>query len=311
MAMIDQQFAIDVRAGLCRDGQKQLPPDYFYDDLGTALFEAITLLPEYGLARADVRLIRRHAPRIAGMFPRLDRMVELGSGGGGKTRLLLAAWREPPLYLPIDVSQAALDRCRGELEGFRVQGVRAPYLEGLQTAVSVRTGPDPLLLLFLGGTIGNFNREQIGPFLARVRACLRPGDAFLLGTDLVKDAERTLLAYDDPTGVTAAFNRNVLGRINRELDGAFDLRRFQHAVLWNASHRRVEMHLRSLCPQTVPIAAIGANVRFEAGETIWTESSHKFEPGEIGEFGRGAGFAAATRWTDYEWPFTETLFVAE
>src|SRR5215467_4896370 len=132
--MTDTQFANDVRAGLCREGQKQLPPNYFYDDLGTALFEAITLLPEYGLTRADVRIIEGHAEELAALFPRIDRLIELGSGTGSKTRPILAAYRHPPLYVPIDVSKTALDRCRSELEGYRVEGVQATYLEGLRTA---------------------------------------------------------------------------------------------------------------------------------------------------------------------------------
>jgi dimethylhistidine N-methyltransferase len=309
--MTNREFATDVRAGLCREGQKQLPPNYFYDDLGTALFEAITLLPEYGLTRADVRIITHHAMELAALFPRIDRLVELGSGTGSKTKPILAAYGEPPLYVPIDVSKTALDRCRGELEGFRVEGVEATYIDGLRTAVSARAGHEPLLLLFLGSTIGNFDRDSVDPFMREVRDCLRCGDGFLLGTDLIKDVDRTLLAYDDPVGVTAAFNRNVLARINRELRGTFDLRRFRHLALWNAEQRRIEMHLQSMREQMVTIAALGENISFENGETIWTESSHKFELAEICELGRRAGFGCSARWTDNEWPFAETLFVAK
>jgi dimethylhistidine N-methyltransferase len=309
--MTDTQFANDVRAGLCREGQKQLPPNYFYDDLGTALFEAITLLPEYGLTRADVRIIERHAEELAALFPSIDQLIELGSGTGSKTRRILAAYRQPPLYVPIDVSKTALDRCRGELEGYRVEGVQATYMDGLRAAVDARSGHQPLLLLFLGSTVGNFDRDAVGPFLSEIRSCLHPGDGFLLGTDLMKDVDRTLLAYDDPVGVTAAFNLNVLARINRQLGGTFDLRRFRHLALWNDRHRRIEMHLQSPRPQTVDIAALGERISFATGETIWTESSHKFDLPEICALGRGAGFRCSARWTDEEWPFAETLFVAQ
>ena len=309
--MIESQFAADVREGLGGNGQKRLPPHYFYDDLGTTLFEAITLLPEYGLTRADVRLIKVHAAELASVCAAACRIVELGSGTGSKTRPILSAYRTPPLYLPIDVSQAALDRCRGELEGFAVRGIRATYIDGLDPALRDRPSDSSVLVLFLGSTIGNFERDVVAPFLSGVRRCLRPGDHLLLGADLVKDVPQLLAAYDDPLGITAAFNLNVLARINRELGGDFDLRTFRHAARWNAACRRIEMHLRSTRVQTVRIPAIREPVPFAEGETIWTESSHKFELEEIGEMGARGGFRCAAQWVDEEWPFAETLFVAQ
>ncbi|MEO8658470.1 MAG: L-histidine N(alpha)-methyltransferase [Bryobacteraceae bacterium] len=304
------QFAADVQEGLCRSGQKQLPPNYFYDDLGTTLFEAITLLPEYGLARADVRLIKTHAPDLAALCNRARQIVELGSGTGSKTRPILTAWKQAPLYVPIDVSQAALDRCRAELGGFTVHGVQGTYLEGLKMALAGRS-KEPVLVLFLGSTIGNFDRDDVAPFLSEVHALLRSGDWLLLGTDLVKDHEQMLLAYDDPTGVTAAFNLNVLARINRELGGNFNLRRFRHEARWNEEGRRIEMHLRSEGEQSVCVPGMQGPIEFLDGETIWTESSHKFDLAEICDAGMRGGFHCVTRWVDQEWPFAETLFVAQ
>lgn len=309
--MIQSQFAADVREGLGHPGQKKLPPDYFYDDLGTTLFEAITLLPTYGLTRADVRLIKAHAPDITAACEGLSRVAELGSGTGVKTRPILSACPSAPLYVPIDVSQAALDRCRGELEGFRVEGIRSTYIDGLGLALADRHDDSPVLVLFLGSTIGNFERDAVAPFLEEARACLRPGDCLLLGTDLVKDVDQMLLAYDDPVGVTAAFNLNVLARINRELGADFDLRRFRHVAKWDAGCRRIEMHLRSTREQVVRIPALRHPVHFDEGETIWTESSHKFEQGEICEMGARGGFRCLSQWVDEEWPFAETLFVAK
>jgi L-histidine N-alpha-methyltransferase len=308
--MTSTQFAADVQEGLFRPGQKQLPPNYFYDDLGTTLFEAITLLPEYGLTRADVRLIRAHAPDLAALCNRASQIVELGSGTGSKTRPILKAWRHAPVYVPIDVSQAALDRCRAELRGFTVRGVQGTYLDGLKMALAGR-GQEPVLVLFLGSTIGNFDRNDVAPFLSQVHALLRPGDWLLLGTDLVKDHEQMLLAYDDPTGVTAAFNLNVLARINRELGGNFNLRRFHHEARWNEEGRRIEMHLRSDGEQSVCVPSILGPIQFRDGETIWTESSHKFDLAEICDAGMRGGFHCVARWVDQEWPFAETLFVAQ
>lgn len=307
-------MARDVRAGLLRTGQKELPSKYLYDDLGSALFEAITYLPEYGVTRADERLIRKLSPELEKYLPDCRVVAELGSGSGKKTRNILRALgsREKPLYLPIDVSAVALERCRRDLEdAAEVIGFQDTYLEGLRRAVSRRIDDDPLLLLFLGSNIGNFDRYHAEDFLGEVRNFLLEGDALLLGTDLEKPAEILVQGYDDPTGVTAAFNLNLLGRINRELGADFDLRTFRHEARYNREFRRIEMHLRSLCDQTVEIPGADCVCKLREDETIWTEGSHKYRLEELPRMAERAGFRSIAHWVDQEWPFAESLWIAE
>ena len=306
-------FRDDVRAGLTQPEQKQLPCQYFYDDVGSALFDAITVLPEYGLTRADARLIRRLAPQLPGLFPAPVTVAELGSGSGSKTRGILAAFaaRASVAYYPIDISAAALARCALEMSVVaEVHPIEASYLAGLAQAVCARPPGHSLLLLFLGSTIGNFDRAAAREFLAEVRGCLLPGDALLLGADLIKPLYRMLPAYDDPAGVTAAFNRNLLARINRELNADFALRAFAHEARWNQKCRRIEMHLRSLKAQRVSIRAAGLEIELRKDETIWTESCHKFHAEEIRDMAVGAGFECRAQWLDDTWPFAESLLVA-
>jgi L-histidine Nalpha-methyltransferase len=307
------QFALDVAEGLA-SSQKKLSPRYFYDDLGAALFETITLLPEYGLTRADERLILRHARAIVRETGEACAIAELGSGTGKKTRRILEAFSKiygPPVYRPIDVSSAALAACERDLGDLAdVRPICGDWIEGLGAAVRSRRGDAPLLLLFLGSSIGNLDREEMPAFLAELRAHLQPADYFLLGADLVKDADTMIAAYDDPTGVTAAFNLNVLGRINRELGANFDLRAFVHEARWNSEARRIEMHLRSVRNQAVFIEALETIFEFRAGETIWTESSHKFSEGELDSYAQATGFSRVHMWTDREWPFAEALWRA-
>jgi L-histidine Nalpha-methyltransferase len=297
------EFACEVRAGLSKP-QKELPSKYLYDELGSALFDAITVLPEYGLTRADQRILDRCAGKIPREFPLL---AEFGCGSGRKTRAVLEAL-SPRQYFPIDVSAAALDRCRRELRGLAgIEPVEASYLNGLDRIA--RNG-DPLLLLFLGSTIGNFDARCRNDFLRQVRARLCPGDALLIGFDLIKPAAVMLEAYDDPCGVTASCNLNLLGRIDRELGGDFDLRAFAHEARYDTREQRIEMHLRSLAAQMVTIREASFTCAFCSGETIWTESSHKFEAGEIPEIARAAGFEPEAQWIDREWPFAENLWRA-
>jgi len=306
-------FADDVREGLSQAGQKQLPCQYFYDAVGTALYEAITVLPEYGLTRADTRLIRRLAPELAASMQAPVAVAELGSGSGSKTRRILEALASsaPVTYYPIDLSVPALARCAKELAAFAdVHPIAESYLHALRQVVCGRRPGQSLLVLFLGSTIGNFERAAAHDFLREVRACLMPGDALLLGTDLIKPLARMLLAYDDPAGVTAAFNRSLLARINRELDGDFALRNFAHEARWNQRHRRIEMHLRSLKAQRVRIRAAGFECELRKDETIRTESCHKFQAGEIREMAAAAGLACRTQWLDATWPFAESLLTA-
>ncbi len=308
------EFACDVCAGLGR-AQKELHSKYFYDELGSSLFEAITHLPEYGLTRADERLLRSHAADIAGLVRTPLSVIELGSGNGRKTWYVLSALgnSERALrYFPIDVSVNALVRCQRDLADVaQVYPLRQPYLDGLASAVGQRDSGESLLVLFLGSNIGNFERASAMEFLRDLRHSLQPGDALLIGADLVKERERMLAAYDDPAGVTAAFNLNLLARINRELGGNFELRNFQHEARWNDRERRIEMHLRSRVDQTVLIRDAGLTVQFRADETIWTESSHKFYLAEMLEMAAQTGFRVEAQWVDQEWPFVESLWAAQ
>ncbi len=313
MAPETSGFAADVVRGLTAQ-PKRLPCQYLYDDLGSALFEAITLLPEYGVTRAEEALLRAQAPAIAERLVPGMMVAELGSGGGKKTASILDAilsFQADVSYLPIDISPGALTTCEqriGRLPGVRVRSIEALYLDGLRRIASGRDEWPPLLVLFLGSNIGNFDRPEATGFLSSVRACLRPGDALLIGADLRKPVSRLLAAYDDPTGVTAAFNLNLLGRINRELGGTFDLRAFEHQARWCEAESRVEMHLVSRAEQTVTVAASDLTATFAAGETIWTESSYKYDEASLDALGRASGFIVGERWTDGVWGFAESLW---
>jgi L-histidine N-alpha-methyltransferase len=308
-------MASEVRAGLLRAGQKELPSKYLYDEVGSELFEVISVLPEYGLTRADQRLLRRHVGDIVSRLKPHVLVAELGSGSGKKTRWLLEALaqRECTTYCPIEISPTALARCETELGGIEcisIVGFERPYLDGLLAAAARRSAEDQLLVLFLGSTIGNFDRDAAERFLTEVRRILFAGDALLLGTDLEKPLPQLLGAYDDPLGVTAAFNLNLLARINRELHADFDLGAFRHEARYDAAERRVEMHLRSIRDQVVAIPGAGCCVHFLKDETIWTESSHKFRAEEISAMARRNGFRCDSQWIDAEWPFAENLLVA-
>lgn len=308
------QFALDVAEGLARPGQKKLSPRYFYDDLGSSLFEAITLLPEYGLTRAGERLLKAHAGDILSATGPLTAVAELGSGSGVKTRHILKAalrFGDPLTYYPIDVSAGALTMCeRQNSDLTTVTPICDDWMDGLARISRARTANKPLLLLFLGSSIGNLSRGELPDFLQMIRAHLRPGDYFLLEVDLVKEVDRMLAAYDDPTGVTAAFNLNLLGRINRELDADFDLRSFMHEARWNQQERRIEMHLQSQRDQSVRIPPLDSTFYFADGETIWTESSHKFAENELSHLALENGFTPAATRVDREWPFAEVLWRA-
>ena len=310
---LDTEFARDVRAGLTRANQKTLPCRYFYDPVGSALFEAITALPEYGLTRADARVIEDHADDLMELLPGNVITVELGSGSGIKTRPILQRIRRKQImvYYPIDLSASALERCSQELGNLgAVIPINASYLEGVRDVANRRAPGQTLLVLFLGSTIGNFDPESAIDFLYAIRLCLQPGDFLLLGTDLIKDLDVMLRAYDDPTGVTAAFNLNLLARINRELDGDFDLRQFEHTVRYDETEQRIEMHLRSRIYQIVSIKGADLIVDLVPNESICTEVCHKFRPEQICVMARAAGFRMEAQWIDEEWPFAESLLVA-
>jgi len=310
------EFAADVRAGLTRTGQKELPSKYLYDNVGSALFEVISHLPEYGLTRADERLLRRHADEIVDRLSGPVAVAELGSGSGKKTRWLLEALcrRQRTSYYPVEISHSALVMCEKELrdiDRISIVGFEREYLDGLLEVAAYRKSGQQLFVLFLGSTIGNFDRPAGVKFLAEVRHILQPGDALLLGTDLEKPSAQLLAAYDDELGVTAAFNLNLLSRVNRDLGADFDLREFVHEAKINTGARSVEMHLQSQRRQLVSIPAAEIVVEFSEGETIWTESSHKYSAGEMIETARNAGFRCENQWIDEQWPFAENLLIAE
>ena len=310
------EFAAEVRAGLTRAGQKELPSKYLYDDVGSALFEVISHLPEYGLTRADERLLRRYSDDIADRVAGPVAIAELGSGSGRKTRWLLEAFcrRQRTSYYPVEISHSALVMCERELsdiDAISIVGFEREYLDGLLEVAAYRKSGQRLLVLFLGSTIGNFDRPAGVKFLSDVRCILQPGDSLLLGTDIEKSSIELLRAYDDQLGVTAAFNLNLLARVNRELGADFDLSQFAHLARINEEVRSVEMHLESRRHQAVSISAAEVVVEFQEGETIWTESSHKYALGEICEMARAAGFRCEVQWVDEQWPFAENLLIAE
>ncbi|HEY0558389.1 MAG TPA: L-histidine N(alpha)-methyltransferase [Thermoanaerobaculia bacterium] len=309
-------FAEDVRRGLTAS-PKFLFPKYFYDELGTLLFEAITALPEYYPTRAEAEILRDHADDILAALGGPVWLLELGSGDGQKTRLLIEALlaRQGTLeYVPVDISESAVEGSSRSLlysyPALRITGYVGEYHRALRKIREDRVAPGRTLVLFLGSTLGNLDPEERSALLRDVRSLLDPGEGFLLGVDLKKPASVLIPAYDDPLGVTAAFNLNLLGRINRELGGAFDLRAFRHRAIYNARDGRVEMHLESRRDQTVAIAGLGIEVPFAAGETIHTESSYKFDREQIAALAADTGFAVRQAWTDSEGRFASNLLVA-
>jgi dimethylhistidine N-methyltransferase len=309
------EFCSDVVLGLSQPGQKELPSKYLYDEVGSALFDVICVLPEYGLSRAGMRTLARHAPEVISLLPTPVIVAELGSGSGQKTRVILEALakRQRVNYYPIDISGTALSRCEreiGQIDQVSIVGFERAYLEGLREVAVRRREGEKIFVLFLGSTIGNFDRPAGDQFLREVRSILQAGDSLLLATDLEKPVSQLLTAYDDPAGVTAAFNKNLLARLNRELGADFDLGQFEHVARYDSSERRVEMHLRSKAWQRVTINAAGFRFYMREGETIWTESSHKYNPQEVVAMGERTGYSCSGQWIDEEWPFAQSLFFA-
>ena len=297
-----------VRAGLGAK-QKELQPAYFYDALGSALFDAITRLPEYTITRAETALLRAHGREIIAAAGANLELIELGPGNGEKLGLLLKHCANCRVHL-IDVSAAALESARRRLrEAFDVEIslCEGRFAEGLAPLPPSKC---KRLVLFLGSNIGNFTPLEATDFLRVIHHSLSPGDMLLLGVDLVKAEHQLLAAYDDPLGVTAAFNKNILLRINGELGANFDLLAFDHRALWNAGASRIEMHLLSLFDQTVHIAGLKLDVPFVAGETIWTESSHKYTETGFRYLVEEAGFQYVGQWLAEEHSFLEVLVAA-
>jgi len=308
-------FAADVRDRLLQM-PKTLPSKYLYDPLGSALFEAICRLPWYGVTRAEQRLLAREAEAI-GLAADPVFLAELGPGSGEKLAVLaggISRPSEPALHLHlIDISEAALDLAThtlSDLPRTKITSARAAYEDGLRELDQVRPTYGRALVLFLGSNIGNFDLPEATRMLRAIRAALRPGDTLLLGADLVKPERDLLLAYDDPLGVTAAFNKNLLARINTELGASFVLDRFIHRAVWDAEGSRIEMHLVSLEEQEVDIPGARCRVHFDRHETIWTESSYKYTTADIADLGTAAGFSQQDQWIDQEGQFALTLFAA-
>ncbi len=295
----------DARAGLTAT-PKSLPPKWFYDAEGSALFEKITELPEYYPTRAERTILRAVAPQIASLT-QASVLIELGSGSSDKTRLLLDALRAGGTlrgYIPVDVSESALllaaDALTAEYPRLALHAVVADFEESLGVPVAPAGGDDggPRLVAFLGSTIGNMVPAERAAFLRRVRSQLRPGDAFLLGTDLVKDPAVLVAAYDDAAGVTAAFNRNVLAVLNHELGANFDLAAFEHVARWDPASEWIEMRLRSAVGQSARLADLDLTVTFAAGEELRTEVSAKFRRAGVESELAAAGLALRSWWTD-------------
>jgi len=294
-----------------RQRPRQLPTRYLYDALGSALFDAICRLPWYRVTRAEATLLAAHADAILAPLARPVSVVELGCGNGEKLAALIEQARTTVhrAHL-VDISSAALVSAHARvstLPDVLVTTFEGTYEEGLER-LPAEHHEGGCLALFLGSNIGNFDPQTARGLLRRLRCSLRPGDALLIGTDLVKPERELQLAYDDPLGVTAAFNRNLLRRVNEELDGDFDLDGFAHRAVWNAQERRVEMRLVSTRRQRVRIAAADLDVTFEPDEWIWTESSYKYEPDAVLQEGREAGFAGADQWIDQDARFALTRF---
>ncbi|MFJ5726764.1 L-histidine N(alpha)-methyltransferase [Streptomyces paradoxus] len=304
----DAALRADVHRGLT-GRPKTLPPKWFYDAHGSDLFEKITELPEYYPTRAEREILLARAGDIAAAT-RARTLVELGSGSSEKTRHLMDALTDLHTYVPVDVSGSALaqagEALAAERPGLDVHALIADFTAEL----TLPDTPGPRLVAFLGGTIGNLLPDERAAFLASVRALLTPGDALLLGTDLVKDEEVLVRAYDDGAGVTAAFNKNVLTVINRELGADFEPAAFDHVALWDAGHEWIEMRLRSRTAQTVKVPALDLAVDFAAGEEMRTEVSAKFRQEGVRAELSAAGLDLAHWWTDGAGRFALSLSVA-
>ena len=293
------RFAADVQYYLTLD-PRQLPSRYLYDALGSALFEAICRLPWYRVARTEQSLLRTCADAIFRRLRPVSTVVELGPGSGEKLVTLLAAGpaRDVTVHL-VDVSPAALDAAASALaasSSLTVVAHEATYEAGLSAVGRPGSAAGQTLVLFLGSNIGNFDPPGTDALLLNVRDALGPGGALLLGTDLVKPEPELLLAYDDPLGVTAAFNLNLLVRVNRELDADFDLGQFAHRAVWNATASRVEMHLVSRSRQRVQVRASRLDLTFDPGESIWTESSYKYRIDDLAPMLGRAGLHVTGQW---------------
>jgi len=311
-------FAEDVRAGLTAT-PKTLKPKYLYDTLGSLLFEAICLLPEYYLTRAETEIFERRAGEIVAQLPAPITVVELGSGSSIKTRLLIEAILARQLklcYQPIDISETILEQSAKQLledyPGLRIMAHAADYTRGI-ASIARRDG-EKVLALFLGSNIGNYTPDEAHELLRQIRGALRTGDGLLLGADLKKSRETLEAAYDDALRLTAAFSRNSLLRINRELNADFDLEQFEHRAFFNEELSRIEIHLVSLTEQKVNIRAAESQpaleVEFKSGETIHTENSYKYDLEALAALAKATGFTPSRVWFDSGGRFSCNFWLA-
>jgi L-histidine Nalpha-methyltransferase len=307
-------LAEDVRRGLTSHPKRFLPK-YFYDQLGSQLFEAICLLPEYYLTRAENEILTRYADEIVTAFNGDTTLLEMGSGSASKTRLVIEALlrkQRELLFIPVDISASALDSSsRILLQSYpqlRIEAYAADYFAGL--AELAKKPRARTLALFLGSNISNFDRDDALKFLRALRQVLGEGDTLLLGADLKKEKSVLEAAYNDALGVTAAFNLNVLARINRELGGDFDLRAFRHFAFYNEAPGRIEIYIESLRSQTVTIKQLGLEVEFGEGEQIHTENSYKYDLYDIANLAAQTGFTRARTWLDSAERFSSNLLLA-
>jgi dimethylhistidine N-methyltransferase len=304
------EFARDVATGLTAV-PKHLSCRYFYDGEGSRLFAQICDLPEYYLTRAETAILKSHAQEIAALFPRDLTVIELGSGNAVKTRLLLEALSpgRQVRYVPIDICRPVLEESGADLlqrfPHLEIVAIAAEYHDGLRLLPA--ESDRPRLILWLGSNIGNFTRTEAAAFLRRIRDTMRPADAMLVGVDLRKERAVLEAAYDDAAGVTAAFNRNLLARINAELDGNFNLAAFQHRAVYNDDLGRIEMHLVSARAQGVTIGQLGLAIAFTSGETIHTENSYKYSLEEMAAVAGSAGLECRRCWQDAEKRFSLQL----
>jgi L-histidine N-alpha-methyltransferase len=308
-------FSEDVRTGLA-SSPKHLFPKYFYDELGSQLFEAICRLPEYYLTRAENEILTRFADEIVEELKGQNiSLLEMGSGSASKTRLIIEALlkRQPELlYIPVDISASALETSSRVLlqsyPNLSINAYAADYFDALLALSKEQRART--LALFLGSNIGNFNMDEAHAFLRALRRVLRAGDALLLGADLRKSAAVLEAAYDDSLGVTAAFNLNLLVRINREFDADFDVRSFHHRAIYNEQMGRVEVYIVSDRRQTVTIRKLEMEIRFDKGERIHTENSYKYDLAGLTHLAIATGYTRARTWLDEREQFSSNLFIA-
>jgi len=308
------EFSQDIRAGLSAQ-PKHLFPKYLYDELGSRLFAAICEVNEYYLTRAEDEILKLHAKEIVGCVPNCQTLIDLGSGSAEKTRRLIEAFireRQELLFIPVDISVSALSESSRALLGsypnLRIQAYAADYFQALDALSNL--GGRPVLVLFLGSNIGNFEPDEARNFLHAIRRVLRPQDVLLLGADLKKDRQTLEAAYNDALGITRAFIVNELERINRELDANFDLWAFGLRSFYNETRERVELYLESLRAQSVDIRALSLKIELAPGERIHVENAYKYDAEALRSLGRETGFEFERTWLDQAERFSSNLFRA-